>query len=212
MFESIHPFLPLIAEPWVHNNHYPVMSEPYHRLHDLPGIFHSEETDNPFSHCQDCGHPLATCEEGHLIQKVFSGGETILEIAICSSCHETLMHSYSLESRERIWNFYLDHGNLGERLRKFFPIPVGNPEPWINHCITCQTPRTSTREYVIACQVIADQLVYGETPLMICLGCMDKIVELLSEQSRETYDRWLDRVAPGTPESVSPKPRPRIFV
>jgi uncharacterized protein with PIN domain len=188
------------------------MSEPYHRLHDLPELFHSEETDRPFSRCQDCGNDLDACEEGHLIQKVISGGETILEIALCVPCHEILMQSYSQESRERIWNYYLDHGNIGERLRKFFPIPVGNPEPWINHCITCNATRSYSHEYVIAAQVINGQLLYGETPLMICLGCMEKIVELLSEQSRETYDRWLDRVAPGSPESVSPKPRPRIFV
>ena len=188
------------------------MNEPHHRLHDLPEIFHSEETNRPFDHCQDCGDAFEHCEDGHLIQKVISNGETILEIAICSPCHQTLLESYSQESRERIWNFYLDHGDIGQRLKKFFPIPVGNPDPWINHCITCGASRASVREYAIASQVIADQLVYGETPLMICLGCTERIVEMMSEQSRDTYDRWLDRVAPGPPESAQPTPRPRVFI
>ena len=188
------------------------MSAPHHRLDTLPPIFHSVETGRPFARCSDCGTDLAACEDGHLIQKVICGDETILEIAICFHCHESLMQSYSAESRERIWNFYLDHGKLGERLAKYFPLPTGNPEPWFNHCLTCNASRASAREYVVAAQVVDGLLVYGETPLMICIGCMEKITELLSEESRETYDRWMDRVAPTDPASIDFKPRPRIFV
>lgn len=188
------------------------MTEPVHRLHELPESFHSEETGGPFLFCYDCRQPLAACEEGHLIQKVVSKDETIMELAICVPCHERLQQSYSVESRERIWNFYLDHGDIGGRLRKLWPLPAGNPDLWTNRCLTCRSTRVSLDEYAIAGHVLDGLLVYGETPMMICISCLERIVELLSEESRDTYDRWLDRVLPQVPETVDDKPRVRAFL
>jgi len=40
---------------------------------------------------------------------------------------------------------------------------------------------------------------------------MDHIVGLLSEHSRDAYDRWMDRVLPQAPERSDAKPRVRVF-
>lgn len=188
------------------------MTEPAHRLHTLPKSFHSEETDRPFVVCSDCHEPLAACEDGYVIQKVVRRGETIMELALCVACHDQLQASYSQESRDRIWNYYLDHGDIGGRLKKFFPLPVGDPDLWTNTCLTCGSARTSLDEYVIAGHVLDGLLVYGETPLMVCTTCLERIVELLSEQSRDTYDKWFDRVVPQAPEVIDDKPRTRVFL
>ena len=188
------------------------MSEPAHRFHTLPASFHSEETGRPFQFCGDCHQPLAACEDGHLIQKVVSKGETIMELALCIECHDKLQQSYSLESRERIWNFYLDHADLGSRLRNFHSVPAGDPAPWTNHCLTCRSARSASDEYVIAGQVVAGLLVYGETPMMVCSSCMETITDLLSEETRETYDKWLERVVPSAPDTIDDKPRRRVFL
>lgn len=188
------------------------MSKPIPRLHTLPARFHSVETGAPFTHCHDCKQSLEACEDGFVVQKAYARGEVILELALCNDCNDKLQNSYSTESRDRIWNFYLDHADLPGRLRKFSAIPVGDEGPWIDHCMTCSTARASLDEYVVAAQVFEGDLVYGETPMMICSGCMDKIVEMLSEESRESYDRWMDRVSPAAPELEGDRPRVRIFM
>jgi hypothetical protein len=178
------------------------MGEPVCGLHDLPELFHSDETGAPFERCFDCGNPTADGEDGYVIQKAFARGETIMEMAICCDCHGELRESYSKESRERIWNFYLDHGDLPKRLRKFQAVPVGNPAPRINACMTSGSFRHSLPEDVVAAHVLEGDLVDGDTLLMICHACLDKIVEMLSEESCETDDRWMDRIAPEAPGLV----------
>ena len=183
-----------------------------HRFGSIPEILHSEETDRPFSDCSDCGKPLAESEDGHIIQKVVTKGETILELAICTGCNQKLQEEYSTESKERIWNFYLDHGDLHKRLDRFRPIPIGNIAPWVNTCLTCKATKQSCDEYAIVAHCMEDSLVYGESPFLVCSGCMDKIMELLSEESLGTYDRWLDRCVPMAPAQPAGAPRKRIFV
>ena len=188
------------------------MSEPIHRLHTLPEQFYSDETGKPFDHCFDCGKSTTACEDGYIIQKAYAHGETIMEMAICAECHSQLQQSYSKESMERIWNFYLDHGDLSQRLKKFSVLPVGNPDLWLSRCMTCNATRASMDEMIVAAQVFEGDLVYGETPLMICGNCMNQIVELLSEESRDVYDRWMDRVLPPPPGITNDKPRVRVFM
>lgn len=183
-----------------------------HRFGTIPDNLHSDETGHPFQVCNDCKEKLSESQDGYLIQKVISKGETILELAICQNCHTNLQKEYSSESKNRIWNFYLDHGNLQNRLEKFRPIPIGSIDPWINNCLTCNATKQSRHEYSIAVHCIDHHLIYGETPLLICSICMEKIMNLLSEESLGTYDRWLDRCTPMAPAQPTQSPRKRIFL
>lgn len=183
-----------------------------HRLHTIPKSLHSCETELPFDGCYDCSMPLDESESGYVIQKVISKDETIMEIAICQHCHEKLQSSYSKESREKIWDFFLDNSEIDQRAQKYKPIPVGLIDPWINHCVTCGTARASASEYAIAAHCYKGNLVYGETPMMICLKCMDAIVGLLSDESRKTYDDWVDRCLPMAPEITVNNKKVRVLV
>ncbi len=183
-----------------------------HRLRATPPLFHSEETDLPFSRCNDCGGALETSEDGHIIQKVIRRGETIMEIAVCTDCQEKLQTSYSAESSETIWNFYLDHGDLPNRLAKFAALPATGPDQWLHSCVTCGSRRDQAEEYVIAAQCIDDRIIYGELPLMMCGKCLEQIVESLSAETRETYDRWIDHCFPPDPSLSVDPPRHRLFI
>lgn len=187
------------------------MKDQLHRLVRIPDGFHSVETGQPFSHCCDCGHSLAELESGYFIQKVLNGGETIMEMAICADCHGRLQQSYSKESRERIWNFYLDRADLPERLKRFHALPP-MPDFWMNNCLTCKTLRGRTQEYAIAAECVGEYLILGESPMMICYGCMEKIIDLMSEESLGIYDKWMDRVIPPAPGLTNDKPRRRVFI
>jgi hypothetical protein len=183
----------------------------HHRLTHIPEIFHSVETGLPFSRCYDCGGSLATHEHGYLIQKVVNGTETLLELAICAGCHDRLQQSYSKESRERIWNFYLDHADLPGRVKKFSAMPPA-PDYWLNSCLTCKTLKGRLQEYVIAARCMDHYLVLDETPMLVCADCMEKIMDLMSEESLGTYDRWMDRALPPYTGLAKEKPRRRVFL
>jgi hypothetical protein len=187
------------------------MTNSSHRLTHIPKTFHSEESGLPFSQCYDCGFSLADCEGGYLIQKVLNGKETVMEIAVCNDCHDRLQQTYSKESREQIWNFYLDHADLPGRLKKFHALPP-MPDFWINNCLTCKILKNRLQEYAIAARCLGDCLILGEAPMMICFDCMQKVMELMSENSLKTYDQWMDRVLPPTSGHAKHKPRKRVFI
>lgn len=177
------------------------------RFHPTPESLHSEETGRPFSHCYDCGGSLLDSDNGHVLQKVYHKGEVIMEIAICAPCHSKLQASYSIESRERLWNFFLDHADFAKRAEKFRPIPVGGINPWINHCFTCGATRASCDEFAVAAHCLGADLIYGETPIMMCARCMEELMSLLSAETLGVYDDWLERclpMAPANPLDGSP--------
>ncbi|MGJ8634439.1 MAG: hypothetical protein ACSHX7_11025 [Luteolibacter sp.] len=179
-----------------------------HRYGPIPEILHSEETGEPFVSSNDCGEHLLLKENGYLIQKVISKGETIMEMAICEPCHKKLHEEYSAETKERMWNFYLDNGSIHKRLERFEDTPAESIDPWVDQCLTCSATKTSCEEYAIAVHCLGGELIFGETPFMVCQKCMDQISSLLSEESLGTYDRWLEKclpMAPSQPPEGSPK-------
>lgn len=183
-----------------------------HRFGPIPDSLKSAETDEHFSNCYDCKNPLQDNEDGFVLQKVFSKGEVIMEIAVCEPCHKKLHEEYSDETKERIWNFYLDHGDLPGRLDQFRGKPIGSIDPWVDHCLTCNGTLASAEEYAIAAHCIEDMLIYGESPFMICMTCMDKITEMLSEKSLGTYDRWLEHCLPMAPAQPDDSPKKRVLI
>lgn len=183
-----------------------------HRLAPIPKELYSEETEQPFEHCFDCGCHLHESGEGYVIQKAVSNGETVLEIAICENCHKQLQEDYSKETKERIWNFYLDKGNLDGRLQRFAALPPISIKPWVETCTTCNKPLTEASEYVIAAQGIGKHLVFGETPMMFCGDCMEQLINMLSEKSRDTYNDWIDRCLPSPPEAKRDLIKNKIFI
>lgn len=181
-----------------------------HRFDLIPEEFHSLETGEPFRRCTDCRGPLAEDPNGYLIQKAFNRGEPIMEIAVCHDCHQRLQAEYSQESRERIMNFHLDHGDLPNRLKHLQDQPLDTLAPWVGTCLTCDHSRDDCDEHVIATHCIEDVMIYGEAPIMICGECMERLVEQLSESTRDSYDRWQQRCLPMAPAEPDRGPRVRM--
>lgn len=135
-----------------------------------------------------------------------------MEIAICSDCHEKLKNGYSEESRNAIWNFYLDHADLANREQRFATLPADDPSPWIASCATCGTPRHDAEDYTIGAECRGRQLVYGINPMMICGSCLEQIFNRLSQASRDNYNRWFDRCFPPDPTASNDTPSRNLLV
>lgn len=184
-----------------------------YRAEPMPDEFHSAETDKPFTTCYDCGTELLAVEDGYLVQKAYNKDECIMEIAQCVPCQQKLQKSYSKQSLNDIWDYFLDNIDFKARYEKYHPLPTADTSPWTNNCAACGTSRARAQEYTIVGQCYSIFLICGEYPMMLCLQCIDNIINLLSEESRKTYDEWIDRCLPSPPGETQPAPeRRRAFI
>lgn len=159
----------------------------------VPGEFHSFETGEPFSHCIDCGKPLLEDGTRYIIQKAIRGTEVIMEFAYCLECHDRLAEAYSKETWNRIWDFFLDRVNIGERREKLLDEGWTTLDPWLASCVTCGAAKSDTREYLIVGECDGRDLLFYNLPYMICENCQMKINDCLSQKSRGIWDEWVER-------------------
>jgi hypothetical protein len=156
------------------------MSDP---SNDIPPEFHSEYEGRPFQTCTRCGEMLAEIADGYQVFKLFRRGEPIYEYAVCHPCHSGIVREFSDESRRRLEEFHRDRISL-------------NLGRWT--CAVCGDARDedAAREFSItgACQ--GHRLVHD---LMICGGCRHEMDSLLSHQTREVWDRFVEENLPGVP-------------
>ena len=100
---------------------------PYNQAHvEIPTIFHSIEFDGPFQNCQICNRELYHDGQAYMIEKVFRGPETIIEIATCWPCAVEMQGSISAESAQTIQREFHDKVNLLERLEWLGANPEGS--------------------------------------------------------------------------------------
>ena len=76
---------------------------------DIPRIFHSEYTEQPFASCIDCERDLAESGEVYTVMKHFVLSETVFEMAICMSCAVQCRERYSEVSLANIQQFIQEH-------------------------------------------------------------------------------------------------------
>lgn len=86
-------------------------------LVEIPPIFFSVEFDGPFRQCQICSRGLLDEGESYLIEKVFRGTETIVEIATCMSCAIEMQSEISEESSLVLHQEFEQKVNIGQRLQ-----------------------------------------------------------------------------------------------
>ena len=156
------------------------MPEP---IDDIPSEFHSEYEGRPFQSCTRCGEMLMEIAEGYQIFKLFRRGEPIYEYALCHSCHAGLVREFSVESRHRLEEYHRQRVslNLGRRT-----------------CAVCGDSRgdVAGAEFSITGACHGRRLVHE---MMICGGCRLEMQSLLSQQTRDVWDRFVDENLPGVP-------------
>ncbi len=159
----------------------------------VPEVLHSFETGEPFSHCVDCKKYLLDDGTVYIIQKAFKGAEVLVEFAYCTDCHDRLASSYSKESFDEIWNFFLDRVNFTARGIRLLAESWTDFDAWTRSCITCGTARDETPSYLLAGQCDGPDLVFHTLPYLICENCEIALHGVLSTKSRDIWDEWIER-------------------
>jgi len=156
----------------------------------IPEDLHSVYEERAFKTCTRCGEGLEDFEDGYRISKVYRAGEVIFEYALCVPCLKNMMEESSEESRERLMKFQEEN----------FRYVSGFDE-----CALCDTSRDDpkVKEFGLVGMCQGTGLLDSN---MICGGCMEKMSELVSKQTRSSWDRFVEENFPGVPSDFEPMP------
>ena len=166
--------------------------------HDpIPEVLHSFYQGRAFVSCTRFGEALADFEDGYRVSKNFKRGEVLIEYALCMPCLNAMLEEASEESTQRLAEF---------QAARFRDVSG------FDECALCPRTRVESRNdefgLVGVCQ--GDHLLDSA---LICIDCMEEMHEVLSEQTRKTWDRFRQENFPGVPsdfEPFPPRPRPKI--
>lgn len=158
----------------------------------VPKELHSFETGRPFANCVECGKGLLANGTAYLIQKAFKGSETLVEFAHCFDCYESLAASYSKQTRNDIWDFFLDSVDLEQRKNELLETASHDFAPWVSSCLTCGKRREEAKSYTLLAQCDGPDMALLYLPYLICEDCQIEISERMSQTSKEIWDRWLE--------------------
>ncbi len=200
----------------------------------IPEIFWSVYSGQPFFECIECCVPLIESNT-FVIQKKFVGDEAVFEMAMCERCREKMVTEYSEETRQNISRYIreqfdklsAEHTEGSEaaltqitELRQIEDPEEGAAllEQCIEYCIVCGAKRADCHRYSLTglCrdeEIVAQVTPIGRTPLMVCDKCESGMSDLVSQQTRDSWDRFMARHFDGPPgvEIDSPTTYPIAF-
>lgn len=174
------------------------------RLGIIPKIF--QKTDGGhFATCVLCERNVLRPAVDYFIEKSFrqlpgrNKAESIIEYAMCSACALKMHHELSVESRQRIQQYFQERANfkLQEALLEPKRQPVGK---WIAQCLVTRQPLKKQPEFSVYAHAYGKRLVYGAFPYALSGTVMEEINELLSAHSRQVLDDFIGNHFSGPPE------------
>jgi hypothetical protein len=172
----------------------------------LPSVLLSDNAGKPFSNCMVCDKYLLTEGTPYMIEKAIRQipemniKETLFEYAMCMDCAMMMNNSLSVESRQRINNYFATHVDFEARNTDLMKDKATDVESWISTCIVRKTPVAKSAEYQIVAQCDGTNLVLSYAPFALCMETMDEMTALLSEKSLGEIDDFMGKYFTGPPE------------
>jgi len=174
------------------------------RMDEIPKTFWSEYTDAAFSSCINCNRDLlgsTTAESGcqYMVQKVIVRSESVFEFAMCAECAVSMHYEMSEESRTAL-SQYLSTAKLMASGPKVPPEdqPV-EIECWIAACRMCGSPREECPRHTLIGHFLGNSIVIAQVPLLICETCELSVSELVSSETRDRWDQFVEDNFDGPP-------------
>lgn len=170
---------------------------------DIPDFLFSSDTGGPHERCMVCNSYLLSEGFPYFVEKSvrqfpeLGTSEIIFEYALCLSCAAALNAALSATSRQRMAEYFAQHGRFDARREKLHDAPV---DEWVAHCLIKDTPIATAPEYQIVAQCIGRKLVVHDMPFAISLEAMDEIASLLSEETLGEMDDFMGKHFTGPPE------------
>lgn len=185
----------------------------------VPKLFWSEYSGEPFCRCIACKVPLLESNM-HVVKKKIVGNEAVLEMALCNRCQQQQMEEMSEETRKNLTAF------MSEQFQKMTAKQLAGDDdgPRVievvevtderegqdllkrctDQCIVCGIDRDSCHRYSLAgvcqdSQLVVQVTPLGQTPMMVCEKCEEQMNELISQETRDSWDRFVEEHLDGPP-------------
>jgi hypothetical protein len=162
----------------------------------IPKEFHSFSLKGPFTTCIECHCDLQDKE--YFIEKAvrtypgFKAVDVIFELAVCVDCAEELRKSLSEESMKNLNAFMQKNVRTGARMNVMQTFP-DEPEQWTAACLVSGEKKNQISEYQIYAQCRGNQLIMETMPYMISGSVLDKMTEVLSNETLGEMDKFIGK-------------------
>lgn len=163
-----------------------------------------------------------------MIEKVFRGPETIIEIATCLPCAIEMQGEISAESMATIQKEFYGKINIAQRLEwlgesnELLMEDDGTPhqdenlsededsdiidaEKWLDQCIITGSSRNDTPNFQVVGMFVGDRMVLSVFPYFISSKAIEEIGEKLSNETRGYMQDFIDDKFGMPPEFCNPE-------
>ena len=168
----------------------------------IPGKFHNSLTENAFKECGICERDLREHNLAYLIEKAYrrfpdNGGEELLfEIAVCHDCARNMRTQLSRESRKAVNEFFYK-----EFMTRLQELRDADDEYLMSHCLLSGKPLGDMSEYQIYAHCQGDRMADHGAAYILSGEVIERIQELLSEETRDQLRKFSDDHL-GTPPEI----------
>lgn len=159
----------------------------------IPSLFYSEETRRPFERCIDCNAelllPIGPDNDESVfyqVHKVIARNEAVFEFAMCADCQKCLQSEFSAETIQAITEYQR------ERLSINLFSHRGSFEECVDACLACRRSRSELYRYSLSGVFAGASLLLMPGPYIFCGECELEMAELVSEKTRDAWDRFID--------------------
>jgi hypothetical protein len=172
----------------------------------IPEMLFSGDTGRPFTNCMVCDKFLLNAGTPYMIEKAvrqisaMNVKEVLFEYAMCMDCVVKMNASMSVESRQRISEYFALHANFLKRSMGFLRNDKLDFESWTENCLIKHTPLADTAEYQIVAECDGNNLVFSGAPFALSMEALEEMTALLSEKSLGEIDDFTGKYFTGPPE------------
>ena len=184
----------------------------------IPPFFYNYNTNSPFTKCTLCDGDLTEAPyviEKHLKHNIqFGTNEIVYEYAVCNACLSQKQGDISDESMASIQKLMAEHQHhLLMKLEYLHSTEKYQVESWIEKCSFTGLPANKCSSFSVSALIENHQLIFEQTPLMVSDVFQEKMQEVLSKETKESFDGLKDKILDGSPsvEDIIGTPTVGIF-
>jgi len=173
---------------------------------DIPPIFQSYLTGTYFDRCIACNKNLLEVGTQYLIEKAinranaFKVENVVFEYAICFDCTMDMQGKMSKESNEKIGEYFHSKVDLIHRREAYLAAGKFDPMEWIDTCLVSHEPVENLSEFQIYAHCEGPHLLFSVMPYMISGSVLEHLSGMLSKQTKDEMDGFVDEHFGGPPE------------
>ncbi|UXX78612.1 hypothetical protein N7E81_14720 [Reichenbachiella carrageenanivorans] len=166
----------------------------------IPKVFFDDLTGAMMRHCISCEQDLLENQSPYFIEKAikphlgYQAYATIFEYAMCFKCMDTHKNKISKSSLANINQFFMEHVDVSRRQYLVAHELYDDLDLWMGHCLVTDKHVTAIGECQIYAQCLGDQLVMGDYPYMISSEALDAVVNLLSNETIDEFNKLKDEL------------------